>query len=45
MSEENTSKMEKVESVASVGGAILSTVLVVFQVIGLFRGRPISKVK
>jgi len=44
MSEENN-KLQKVESVASVGGAILSTVLVVFQVIGLFRGRPFSKVK
>jgi len=44
MSEENN-KLQKVESVASVGGAILSTVLVVFQVIGLLRGRPISKVK
>lgn len=44
MSEENN-KLQKVESVASVGSAILSTVLVVFQVIGLFRGRPISKVK
>ena len=43
MSEEN-SKMEKVESAASIGSAILSTVLVMFQVIGLFKGRPIRKV-
>ncbi|MBC8400915.1 MAG: hypothetical protein ISR95_00300 [Candidatus Marinimicrobia bacterium] len=45
MSDNNKNKMEKVESVASVGSAILSTVLVVFQVVGLFRGRPISKIK
>jgi len=44
MSEENN-KLQKVESAASIGSAILSTVLVVFQVIGLFRGRPFSKVK
>lgn len=43
MSDENTSKMNKFESVANVGSVVLSVVLVALQVMGLFRGRPITK--